>query len=123
MSISSNESHEWNRISNLLLLLADGEYHSGEELGDNLGISRAAIWKYIKRINDWGLPLESVKGRGYRLLNPVELLDENKIRSHLSDAVLQQLAKIILFPEIDSTNAFLLQKSKRVDEVAAVEFG
>lgn len=121
MSFSPAESHEWSRISNLLSLLADGEYHSGEELGDNLGISRAAIWKYIKRIEDWGLPLESVKGKGYRLLNPVELLDEKKIRSSLSDTVLQQLSKIILFPEIDSTNAFLLQQPQIAAKVCLAE--
>lgn len=118
---TASDSLEWQRISDLLGLLADGEYHSGEELGTLFGISRAAVWKYIKRIDELGLSLESVKGRGYRLVSPVELLDENKIRSYLSSVSLQQLAKIIIFPEIDSTNNFLLQQSHIAAQVCVAE--
>ena len=34
----------------LLTLLNSGEYVSGEELGVRLGVSRAAVWKQIKRL-------------------------------------------------------------------------
>lgn len=117
----SNDSLEWKRVSDLLGLLADAQYHSGEELGEQLNISRAAVWKYIKRIDDLGLSLESVKGKGYRLLNPVELLDENKIKSFLSDEILRCLADIHLFPEIDSTNGFLLKQPHIVSQVCIAE--
>jgi BirA family transcriptional regulator, biotin operon repressor / biotin---[acetyl-CoA-carboxylase] ligase len=36
-------------LAGLLRLLADGEYHSGEELGAILGVSRAAVWKRLKK--------------------------------------------------------------------------
>lgn len=65
----------------LLSLLSDGQFHSGEELGDRLSISRAAVWKQLQKIQQLGVDLESVKGRGYRipggmdLLKPIELKD------------------------------------------------
>ncbi|VFS72066.1 Bifunctional protein BirA [Raoultella planticola] len=39
----------------LISILADGEFHSGEQLGDRLGMSRAAINKHIQTLRDWGL--------------------------------------------------------------------
>jgi BirA family biotin operon repressor/biotin-[acetyl-CoA-carboxylase] ligase len=37
----------------LVSILADGEFHSGEQLGERLGMSRAAINKHIQT-RDWG---------------------------------------------------------------------
>ncbi|MGL6294849.1 MAG: biotin operon repressor, partial [Plesiomonas sp.] len=54
--------------------LADGQFHSGEQLGKRLGISRAAISKHIRTLQDWGLDLFSVPGKGYCLAEPIELL-------------------------------------------------
>ena len=47
-----------------LELLADGAFHSGEELGSILSISRAAIWKKLKMLEELGLQVDSVKGKG-----------------------------------------------------------
>ena len=38
----------------LIALLANGEFHSGEQLGETLGMSRAAINKHIQTLRDWG---------------------------------------------------------------------
>ena len=38
----------------LISILADGEFHSGEQLGEQLGMSRAAINKHIQTLRDWG---------------------------------------------------------------------
>jgi BirA family transcriptional regulator, biotin operon repressor / biotin---[acetyl-CoA-carboxylase] ligase len=52
----------------LLNILKDGEFHSGEELGLRLGITRSAVWKRIRKINAaLGVTVHSVPGRGYRL--------------------------------------------------------
>lgn len=63
-------------MRDLLLLLADSQFHSGEELGEALGVTRAAIWKKLKKLELLGIRLHSVKGRGYRLPHPLELLDQ-----------------------------------------------
>lgn len=64
----------------VLALLSDNEFHSGEELGAALGVTRAAVWKKLKKLESIGVTVHSVKGRGYRLPVPVELLSEDVLR-------------------------------------------
>lgn len=63
----------------LVEMLADGEFHSGEALGRKLGLSRAAIWKQIQLLNDLGMDVQSVRGRGYSVAGGIELLDRRVI--------------------------------------------
>jgi BirA family biotin operon repressor/biotin-[acetyl-CoA-carboxylase] ligase len=70
----------------LVRLLADGNFRSGSELGDVLGISRAGVWKRVQRLADFGLTLESVKGKGYRLAQPLELIDSDAVQRCLGGA-------------------------------------
>ena len=51
----------------LLRLLADGEFHSGETLARRCEVSRASVHNALRGIEDYGLTLYSVRGRGYRL--------------------------------------------------------
>ncbi|MBJ7539511.1 biotin--[acetyl-CoA-carboxylase] ligase [Marinomonas transparens] len=64
----------------ILALLSDSKFHSGEELGLALGVTRAAIWKKLKKLEAIGVTVHSVKGRGYRLPVPLELLSEEVLR-------------------------------------------
>ena len=50
----------------LITLLSDGQFHSGEQLGERLGISRAAVSKHMAALKDLGLDLFSLTGKGYR---------------------------------------------------------
>lgn len=97
--------------SNLIALLSDGAFHSGERLGTMLGVSRAAVWKMVKGLESLGLDIHAVSGRGYRLANPLELLDENVIRSQLDADSLALLKGLEVCQVVDSTNAYLLQKA------------
>jgi len=94
----------------IIKMLSLGEFVSGEVLGAELGISRAAIGKQIKGITSWGLDIYSVQGKGYRLSKPIQLLDK---------MILGQLTQkhIELVPVIDSTNQYLL------DRIDALENG
>ncbi|MDH5601660.1 MAG: bifunctional biotin--[acetyl-CoA-carboxylase] ligase/biotin operon repressor BirA [Gammaproteobacteria bacterium] len=97
---------------NLLQVLADGKYHSGSELGQVFGVSRAAIWKVIQKIEDsLGLTIFAVKGKGYRLNQPLELLDKNIILSNLSEATSSQISQLEILFDVDSTNHYLNSKS------------
>ncbi|PHX38119.1 biotin--protein ligase [Pseudomonas syringae pv. syringae] len=59
----------------MLKLLADGAFHSGQVLGDALGISRSAVWKQLQQLEaDLGIDVHKVRGRGYRLATPISLL-------------------------------------------------
>ena len=91
----------------LLKLLKDGRFHSGQALGEALGISRAAVWKQLQLLEaNLGLVIHKVRGRGYQLAQPLSLLDEALIKAvpgfpawpvHIHDS-------------IDSTNAQALRE-------------
>jgi len=51
----------------LLSALADGCFHSGTELGGALGLSRAGVGRAVARLRRYGLRVEAVRGRGYRI--------------------------------------------------------
>ena len=97
----------------LVRLLADGDYHSGEAIAARLGISRAAIWKSMVRVRErYGLTLESVRGRGYRLLAPLELLDAGRILAILRNQGQAAVSRLEVHDQIDSTNAHLLAEAQ-----------
>ncbi|MEP3350077.1 MAG: biotin--[acetyl-CoA-carboxylase] ligase [Marinomonas sp.] len=87
-------------MQTVLALLSDNEFHSGEDLGAAMGITRAAVWKKLKKLESIGVTVHSVKGRGYRLPTPIELLSESALREGgVPDSVQLQLAF-----ETESTN-------------------
>lgn len=88
----------------LLGLLADGEFHSGAELGQALGVSRAAIWKALGKLEELELPLERTRQHGYRIAGGVDLHDAANIRAALGDAARSLLRDIDVIDVIDSTN-------------------
>lgn len=92
----------------LLHALADGRTHSGEELAHAFGVTRAAVWKQVAKLADFGLAVEAVPGAGYRLRHRLDLLDAGAVRAALDAGVAARLAKLEVFTEIDSTNSRLL---------------
>ena len=88
----------------LVSILADGEFHSGEQIGEELGMSRAAINKHIQTLKEWGLDVFTVTGKGYCLPAPIQLLDEKEINQNL------ERPGLAVIPVIDSTNQYLLEK-------------
>lgn len=95
----------------LLQILADGHFHSGEVLGDRLGVSRAAIWKQLRGLESLGLGIHAVRGRGYRLAQPVEFLQADLIRSQLAPRVHECLPVLDILNETDSTNTYLRSRA------------
>jgi BirA family biotin operon repressor/biotin-[acetyl-CoA-carboxylase] ligase len=95
----------------LVGLLADGRFHSGEDLARHLGVSRAAVWKRLQRLaRDTGLAVDAVRGRGYRLRAPLELLDAERLGKILSDRYAQVCDRHWVLSSVDSTNAFLARQ-------------
>ncbi|MBC9252428.1 biotin--[acetyl-CoA-carboxylase] ligase [Pseudomonas alcaligenes] len=94
-------------MRDVLKLLADGEFHSGEALGAVLGVSRAAVWKRLEHFEgEFGLVVHRLRGRGYRLASPLSLLDGGRLESDL--AVLGW--RLVLLDSTDSTNAEVLRR-------------
>ncbi len=91
----------------LLRCLADGEFHSGQILAETFGLTRAAIWKQIQALNEVpGIHIQSVRGRGYRLQQAIQLLDHGRISARLPEGAPLRLE---LLPETASTNDWLRQ--------------
>lgn len=91
----------------ILRLLSDGEFHSGEVLAAQLGVSRASIWNALRDIELWGIELYKVRGRGYQMPIPIEWYEYEKIAPHLARQAEQLQLQILDVAE--STNSLLLK--------------
>ena len=96
--------------SRLLKLLSDGKFHSGEDLGAALGVSRMAVWKHLKALRELGMDFEVVRGKGYRLPAYIELLDSDAISSEIARSTAIHIDSINIFHELDSTNNWLREQ-------------
>jgi len=108
----------------LLRQLADGQFHSGEDLAARVGLTRARVSQVLKEAEGAGLALERMKGRGYRLLEAPDFLDAKKIRARL--AVLAETLgtplplAIEVVDQIESTSSELMRRAQRRDIHQAV---
>ena len=96
-------------ISTLLSVLADGQFHSGSELGNITGRSRSAVWKSIQSLRDSGIEIFSVHGKGYRLSNKVELLEYDRIAFFLDTPTKNKIKDLEIHFELASTNSYLME--------------
>ncbi|OZY39480.1 biotin--[acetyl-CoA-carboxylase] ligase [Pseudomonas fragi] len=96
----------------LLKLLKDGRFHSGQALGAALGVSRSAVWKQLQHLeSDLNLSIHKVRGRGYQLATPLELLEQEQLDS--------SPWPVLIHHSLDSTNAEAL---RAIDGGAAAPF-
>ncbi len=113
-----NNLPEAGSLRQILNLLADGHFHSGEELGLLLGVSRAAVWKHLQKLEGLGINLQSVKGRGYCIEGGLDLLDLAKITASMQSSLPFCLN---LFHQIDSTNSYLMRHEHPAMQVCLAE--
>jgi len=90
----------------LIQQLADGKTHSGEALAQQAGISRAAIAKHISQLQQIGLVIFAISGKGYRLAQPLQLLDVTKMKQWQTPGS----PEVLLQHLTDSTNTQLLKR-------------
>jgi len=77
------------------------EYLSGQDLSDVLRISRVAVWKHIKKIQELGYTVESKQKLGYKLTSNSDELFPWEITSGLKTKIIGQQS--YYFDSIDST--------------------
>jgi BirA family biotin operon repressor/biotin-[acetyl-CoA-carboxylase] ligase len=95
----------------VLRALADGRFHSGEDIAQALGCSRTLVWQALKDAQEaFGLTVFKVRGQGYKLPEPIEWLDVVAIRAHLA-APASEVWTLALAERIDSTNTQLMRRS------------
>ncbi len=95
-------------LKKLLDILSDGEFHSGEQLGKVLNITRSAIWKNIRQLSDFNLIIEAIPNKGYRLKDNLQLLQSDKILSCLESDLKNRFAHFEILDTVSSTNDYLL---------------
>lgn len=94
----------------LIGALAGGHFVSGEAIASRLGISRAAVWKRVRALRARGLPIDAVRGRGYRLYGGSPLLSAQAVAGGLHLPVRTRLKRLDVEWEVDSTNTRLLAR-------------
>lgn len=67
----------------LSLLRNTTEYISGQELCEQLGVSRTAVWKTINQLKGEGYVIEAVQNKGYRIVGYPDILTRSEIASRL----------------------------------------
>jgi BirA family transcriptional regulator, biotin operon repressor / biotin---[acetyl-CoA-carboxylase] ligase len=98
-------------IARVFAELSDGQFHSGEDLAQALGVSRSAVWKAVKSLRDLGATLHAVRNRGYRLAKSSEPLAAERILAKLSEAVRKQVRSLEVAWTVGSTNTELLSRA------------
>lgn len=92
-----------NNLIKVVNILNTGGYHDGTTIGAKLHLTRSAVWKTIKKLESYGIAIDSIKGKGYALLEPLILLEQNKIKKNLPSEKIE----LMVFENIDSTSAYL----------------
>lgn len=90
-----------------LRALADGRFHSGEDVARSLGRSRASLSEALAFAPELGLELFSVRGKGYKLAQPIEFLDAAAVMRSLGDPRI----RLEVVDEVDSTSSRLLARA------------
>ncbi len=97
------------RTWQLLNILADGEFHSGEVLAGRLGVSRASVFNALADVAEYGVALQRIRGRGYRLAHPWQRLEREEVLRWLGENAGQ--FDIGILPQAASSNTLLLQRA------------
>ena len=92
-----------------LRMLADGEFRSGEAMARVLGVSRASVWNALNALDDAGIEVFKVRGRGYRLAEPLALLEAATIGTALGPAAPRFSVDVL--DRVDSTNTLLMARA------------
>lgn len=88
-----------------------GIYISGEDIAENLQISRTAVWKAVKKLREEGYQIDAVQNKGYSLSVNTDILSVQGIKKYLKPDCAG--LNTVIFADIDSTNA--IAKAKAAD--------
>ena len=86
----------------LKMLKETPDFLSGQQLCEGLGVSRTAVWKAIRQLEEEGYAIEAVRNRGYRLVASPDVITAPELKTVLSTVWLG--SQVNCFYETDSTN-------------------
>ncbi len=90
----------------ILNRLKNCEQHlSGEQLSQEMGVTRAAVWKAVQTLRQDGYEIEAVRNRGYKLISDGDVLTRNEVLQALEKRGVPDLIdRVTLVEAVDSTN-------------------
>lgn len=97
----------------LTLLRESGDYISGQELCGRFQVSRTAVWKVMKQLQQEGYIIEAVRNKGYLLKENPDVLSESELKSRIHNRWAGK--EIYFYEETGSTN----MDAKRLGEEGA----
>lgn len=86
----------------LSLLQETEDYISGQHLCELLGVSRTAVWKYIRQLQEEGYVIDAVKNKGYCLRENQDVFSLHELTRCMETEWLGQTLRF--YKTIDSTN-------------------
>ena len=92
-----------------LRLLADGEFRSGEAMARLLGVSRATVSNALRGLDGAGLEIFKVRGRGYRLSQPLVWLERGAVERALGPRAGKFSIEVLDLAA--STNTLLMERA------------
>jgi len=101
-----------------LLKSHKSEYLSGQDISEPLMLSRAAVWKHVKKLQSLGYKIDSRPKLGYRLTKTTELLLPWEVRDGLETKLFGK--RIYYFDTINSTQNFAMELASKPQENGTV---
>lgn len=95
----------------LEILRNEEGFVSGEQIGKRLNITRAAIWKGIKKLREEGYEIEAVTNKGYRLILHETMYNAREISAGLTTKKMGH--PLYFYEETDTTNARIRDLAQR----------
>ena len=84
-------------------MLSNKEFITGTEIGKRLNISRTAVWKIIKVLNNYGIDIITDSKLGYKIKDELLLLDKDIILKGINSNPVE----LDIFESLNSTNEYL----------------
>ncbi len=91
-----------------------GEYVSGSQAAQQLGVTRAAVWKGIQALESDGYKIEAVPNRGYKLSPDSDPISAPLIYESLGE--LRDIFTIDAYRSVDSTNLVLKRMAQNISQ-------
>ena len=93
-----------NNISEILDILTDRKFHSGSSLANRFSVTHTTIAAWIQKLGNYGLTINRVKGKGYKLVDPISLLVHSEVMAYLNEDSVHLLSRLEIELETQSTN-------------------
>lgn len=84
-------------------------YFSGEDIAQKLSLSRAAVWKAVKALQNSGYAIDAVKNKGYCLSDDTDIISVQGIKKYLRPEIIDM--DINVFDSVESSNTVLKEKA------------